>query len=133
MAKISTAAVLSIITGGGKWVEIKLSADSLYQHLLLTAAKKFWRRVENGEPPRLFGAGPPRARIDAVRIVDMSASFASSGMNPFSSVNLIDLKPDGTFQIDQRPGAPFWSIPASTCGESRLCARLVPLLHGYGA
>ena len=39
----ATAAVLSIITGGGKWVEIKIPADSLYQHLLLTAEKKFWR------------------------------------------------------------------------------------------
>jgi predicted phage-related endonuclease len=72
----ATAAVLSIITGGGKWVEIKISADSLYQHLLLTAEKKFWRCVENGEPPRLFGVEPPRARIDAVRIVDMSSSNA---------------------------------------------------------
>jgi predicted phage-related endonuclease len=72
----STAAVLSIITGGGKWVEIKLTADSLYQHLLLTAERKFWRCVESGEPPRLFGVGPPRARIAAVRIVDMSASNA---------------------------------------------------------
>src|SRR5260370_5775305 len=43
----ATAAVLSIITGGGKWVEIKISADSLYQHLLLTAEKKFWRCVES--------------------------------------------------------------------------------------
>jgi predicted phage-related endonuclease len=47
----ATGAVLSIITGGGKWVELKLSADSLYQHLLLTAEKKFWRCVESGEPP----------------------------------------------------------------------------------
>jgi len=70
------AAVLSIITGGGKWVEIKIPADSLYQHLLLTAEKKFWRCVESGEPPRLFGAEPPRARIEAVRIVDMSSSNA---------------------------------------------------------
>jgi predicted phage-related endonuclease len=70
------AAVLSIITGGGKWVEIKVTADSLYQHLLLTAEKKFWRCVENGEPPRLFGAEAPRARIEAVRIVDMSSSNA---------------------------------------------------------
>ena len=31
----ATGAVLSIITGGGKWVEIKIPADSLYQHLLL--------------------------------------------------------------------------------------------------
>jgi predicted phage-related endonuclease len=46
----ATAAVLSIITGGGKWVEITLTADSLYQHLLLTAEKKFWRCVESGEP-----------------------------------------------------------------------------------
>jgi predicted phage-related endonuclease len=39
----ATAAVLSIITGGAKWLEIKISADPLYQHLLLTAEKKFWR------------------------------------------------------------------------------------------
>src|SRR5947207_2570261 len=68
------AAVLSIITGGGKWVEITIPADSLYQHLLLTAEKKFWRCVESGEPPRLFGVDPPRPRIEAVRIVDMGAS-----------------------------------------------------------
>ncbi len=70
-AKLS---VLSIITGGGTWVEIDVSADPLYQHLLLTAEKKFWRCVESGEPPRLFGVEPPRPRIEAVRVVDMSAS-----------------------------------------------------------
>jgi predicted phage-related endonuclease len=70
------AAALSIITGGGKWVEITIPADSLYQHLLLTAEKKFWRCVESGEPPRLFGVEPPRPRIAAVRIVDMSSSNA---------------------------------------------------------
>jgi predicted phage-related endonuclease len=67
-------AVLSVITGGGKWVEITIPADPLYQHLLLTAEKKFWRCVENGEPPRLFGIEPPRVRIEAVRVVDMSTS-----------------------------------------------------------
>jgi predicted phage-related endonuclease len=67
-------AVLSVITGGGKWVEITVSADSLYQHLLLTAEKKFWRCVETGEPPRVFGVKPPRARMEAVRVVDMSSS-----------------------------------------------------------
>jgi predicted phage-related endonuclease len=67
-------AVLSVITGGGKWVEIKVSADSLYQHLLLTAERKFWRCVQCGEPPRLFGLEPPRPRLEAVRVVDMSAS-----------------------------------------------------------
>jgi predicted phage-related endonuclease len=67
-------AVLSVITGGGKWVEITTHADPLYQHLIVTAERKFWRCVESGEPPRLFGVEPPRPRIEAVRIVDMSAS-----------------------------------------------------------
>jgi predicted phage-related endonuclease len=81
----ATAAVLSIITGGGKWVEIKISADPLYQHLLLTAEKKFWRCVESGEPPRLFGAEPPRARIEAVRIVDMSTSTGRNSPASFAA------------------------------------------------
>jgi predicted phage-related endonuclease len=68
------SAVLSVITGGGKWVEIATHADPLYQHLIVTAERKFWRCVESGEPPRLFGVEPPKPRIDAVRIVDMSAS-----------------------------------------------------------
>jgi len=68
------SAVLSIITGGGKWVELKLHADPLYQHLLLTAEKKFWRCVQTGEPPRLFGIEPPRPRLEAVRVVDMTSS-----------------------------------------------------------
>ncbi len=72
----ATTAVLSVITGGGKWVEITIAADSLYQHLLLTAEKKFWRCVESGEPPRLFFAEPPRPRIEAIRVVDMSSSNA---------------------------------------------------------
>jgi predicted phage-related endonuclease len=70
------AAVLSIITGGGKWVEIKTHADPLYQHLIVTAERKFWRCVESGEPPTLFGVEPPKPRIEAVRIVDMSSSNA---------------------------------------------------------
>jgi predicted phage-related endonuclease len=68
------SAVLSIITGGGKWVELTIHADPLFQHLLLTAEKKFWRCVINGEEPRLFGVEPPRPRLAAVRIVDMSGS-----------------------------------------------------------
>ena len=70
------SAVLSVITGGAKWVEIKTHADPLYQHLIVTAERKFWRCVESGETPRLFGVEPPRPRIEAVRIVDMSASNA---------------------------------------------------------
>jgi putative phage-type endonuclease len=36
----SKVAVLSVITGGGKWVEITIPADSLYQHLLLDSGEK---------------------------------------------------------------------------------------------
>ena len=69
-------AVLSVITGGGKWVEILAHADPLYQHLIVTAERKFWRCVENGEQPRLFGVEPPKPRLEAVRIVDMTVSNA---------------------------------------------------------
>ena len=70
----SRTSVLSIITGGGKWVEITIHADVLYQHLLITAEKRFWRCVQTGETPRPFGVEAPRPRIEAVRSVDMSAS-----------------------------------------------------------
>jgi predicted phage-related endonuclease len=68
------SAVLSVITGGGKWVEITTHSDPLYQHLIVTAERKFWRCVESGEPPRLFGVEPPKPWIEAVRVVDMNAS-----------------------------------------------------------
>jgi hypothetical protein len=38
------------------------------------AEKKFWRCVQSGEAPHLINAEPPRPRIEAIRIVDMSAS-----------------------------------------------------------
>jgi predicted phage-related endonuclease len=68
------SSVLSIITGGGKWVEMTVFADPLYQHLLLVAEKKFWHCVKTGEQPHLFGVEPPRPRLEAVRVIDMSAS-----------------------------------------------------------
>jgi hypothetical protein len=72
----SKHAVLSIITGGGKWVEISIRADVLYQHLLLTAEKRFWRCVQTGEAPRPVGVEPPRLRLAGVRVVDMTTSNA---------------------------------------------------------
>ena len=66
--------VLSIITGGGKWVEITIPMDPLYLSVLVSAEKKFWRCVNLGEPPHLINAEPPRPRIEAIRIVDMSSS-----------------------------------------------------------
>jgi predicted phage-related endonuclease len=69
-------AVLSVITGGGKWVEILAHADPLYQHLIVAAERKFWRCVESGEQPQLFGVEPPKPRLEAVRIMDMTSSNA---------------------------------------------------------
>ena len=68
------SAVLSIITGGGKWVEITVPIDPLYLAVLVSAEKKFWRCVQSGEPPHPINAEPPRPRIEAIRVVDMSAS-----------------------------------------------------------
>jgi hypothetical protein len=66
--------VLSIITGGGKWVEIAIPMDPLYLSVLVSAEKKFWRCVQSGEMPHLINAEPPRPRINAIRVVDMSSS-----------------------------------------------------------
>ena len=68
------SAVLSIITGGGKWVEMTISMDPLYLSVLVAAEKKFWRGVQSGETPHLINAEPPRPRIEAIRIIDMSSS-----------------------------------------------------------
>jgi predicted phage-related endonuclease len=66
--------VLSVITGGGKWVEIAIPMDPLYLSVLVSAEKKFWRCVQSGEPPHLINAEAPRPRLEIVRIVDMSSS-----------------------------------------------------------
>jgi YqaJ-like viral recombinase domain len=68
------SAALSIITGGGKWIEMTIPADALYQHFLVTAERQFWRCVQTGDTPRPYGVEPPRPRIEAVRVVDMSES-----------------------------------------------------------
>jgi predicted phage-related endonuclease len=68
------SSVLSIITGGGKWVEVTIPMDPLYLTVLVSAEKKFWHCVQSGETPHLINAEPPRPRIEAVRIVNMSAS-----------------------------------------------------------
>jgi predicted phage-related endonuclease len=68
------SSVLSVITGGGKWVEIAIPMDPLYLSVMVSAEKKFWRCVQSGEVPHLMNAEPPRPRIEAIRIVDMSSS-----------------------------------------------------------
>src|SRR2546429_990235 len=66
--------VLSIINGGGKWVELSIEADPIYQTVLIAAEKAFWRAVKTGETPALFDCEPPKPRIEAVRVIDMTAS-----------------------------------------------------------
>jgi YqaJ-like viral recombinase domain len=68
------SAALSIITGGGKWIEMTIPADALYQHFLITNERRFWRCVQTGETPRPYGIEPPRPRVEAVHVVDMSGS-----------------------------------------------------------
>jgi predicted phage-related endonuclease len=66
--------VLSIITGGGKWVAISIPVDPLYLSVLVSAEKKFWRCVQSGERPHIVNFEAPRARIEAVHVVDMTSS-----------------------------------------------------------
>ena len=66
--------VLSIITGGGTWIELSIDADPIYQTILIAAEKAFWQSVRTGEPPALFDSEPPKPRIEAVCVVDMTAS-----------------------------------------------------------
>jgi hypothetical protein len=129
-------AALSIITGGGKWVEIKIAADPLYQHLLLTAEKKFWRCVESGEPPHLFTVEPPRPRIEAIRIVDMSSSnswaeFAAIFRNTRAAfldherakTELKTLMPEDAKEAIGHGGRP-WASPRS--GQFSICMKRAP-------
>jgi predicted phage-related endonuclease len=66
--------VLSIITGAGNWIQLSIEADPIYQTILIAAEKAFWQSVRTGEPPALFDCEPPKPRIEAVRVVDMTAS-----------------------------------------------------------
>ena len=53
---------LSILTGGAKWVYMEIEADPVYQTVLLQVERLFWRCVQTGEPPRVFGVEPGRGR-----------------------------------------------------------------------
>ena len=70
----SRRAYLSILTGGAKWVYMEVEADPVYQTVLLQVERIFWRCVQTGEPPKVFGVEPPKAKVAAVKVVDMTAS-----------------------------------------------------------
>ena len=58
------SALLSIITGGGKWVEITIPMDPLYLSVLVSAEKKFWRCVQSGVP-----RGDPYCRHELIQFL----------------------------------------------------------------
>src|SRR6201988_3822538 len=74
LAADTKKSVLSTINSGGKWIELSVEADPIYQTILIAAEKAFWRAVKTGEPPLLFDCEPPQPRIEALRVVDMNAS-----------------------------------------------------------
>jgi len=50
--------VLSVIAGGGKWVEYSARTDTLCPHSIVTAERRFWRCVERGgKTDKILGAG----------------------------------------------------------------------------
>ena len=65
----SSIAVLSVITGGGKWVEIEVPADPLYQHLIVTAERS------SGAVWRAASALPCSASSHRSRALRRSASL----------------------------------------------------------
>ena len=67
--------MLSIITGGGKWVEITIPMDPLYLQRPGPGGEEILAlRRSPAKPPHLINAEAPRPRIEAIRIVDMSSS-----------------------------------------------------------
>jgi ERF superfamily len=119
----SRLAALPIITGGGKWIEMTIPADALYQHFLVTAERRFWRSVRPGETPRPICAisetAPPRRMGDALTYArryalftlvgiagkdDLDASDLGAGGNPESKPGL-HIQPSSKPAADEQPTA----------------------------
>jgi hypothetical protein len=66
--------VLSIITGGEKWVEITIPHEPALCERPRFGGKEVLALRPIGEAPHLINAEPPRPCIEAIRIVDMSSS-----------------------------------------------------------
>jgi YqaJ-like viral recombinase domain len=67
-------AALSIITGGANGSRSRLRLTPSTSTSCSPPEKKFWRCVQSGDRPHLFGVVPPKPRIEGVRIVDMGSS-----------------------------------------------------------
>jgi hypothetical protein len=81
-------AAMSIITGGGKRIEMSgIPADALYQHFLVTVERRFWRCVQTGETPRPYDVEPP-AYDDARTLVRKRDLTTTGAMQRWSSIRL---------------------------------------------
>ena len=75
--------VLSIINGGGKWIELSIEADPIYQTILIAAEKAFWRAVKTGETPDRSGQGRRHERLQLLgRICKSISSDSRSPCRP---------------------------------------------------
>jgi hypothetical protein len=62
-------AVLSVITGRGKWVEIKIHADPLFRYLIVIAERKLALRRRRRLLADMVGASRARARQSGAQLV----------------------------------------------------------------
>jgi hypothetical protein len=106
------SAVLSVITGGGKWVEITTHADPLYQHLFVTAERKFWRWRGERQGARSLGSRSLLGRKDR--------SFSPTSV-PASGVNH---RPDHFAWVPALVSIPS-SFVSQKAGASRDCPEAV--------
>jgi hypothetical protein len=129
--------VLSIITGGGQWVEIKIPADPLYQHLLLTAEKKFWHGVERGETPGAPGSGAPKKNRNAFKYAgrDRTAETSSGVDRTVAEAAARHRVIEDPFHrgdapaVRVRPPLASWNAGAATSSEAEGANRRA---HGNG-
>ena len=81
--------VLSIITGGGKWIELSIEADPIYQTILIAAEKAFWRSVRDRRAAGLV-------RLRTTKTPDRSGARGRHERPPIPGRNLpaCSAKPD---------------------------------------
>ncbi len=99
--------VLSVITGGGKWVEIKVHADALYQHLIVTLSASL-ALLEGEEPPHLF----PATAIETVRVMETGAS------NSWAELAGLFRTTRQAVLEHERSKAELKALPPNSCGKS---------------
>jgi hypothetical protein len=109
--------VLSIITGGGKWVEITIPMDPLYLSVLVSAEKKFWRCAKSElkalmpeDAREAIGHGVKAKRATVNRIQNPVLPVLKPVISP-RGMGLPDAAPPANATIGAQrtgPSAGFW-------------------------